>query len=262
MVGNPVESLTLRDVLTRLVPGGVVVAAGWYAAWVAEWQLDPDRTAVLLAVLLASYLVGELLEFVRSRVFPAPWPFVVRVRETFPSDDENPTVGGLRGVGESAIERSPHGESKTEPRSADESNSNDESTDESSGPDAVEQLCQRYHEAYAADDPVDVYDYLLLEYGDAFSRRTVRLQSLYRFWNSTRLAAMVAAPILATTVGGLLRLALLAFAVLVVLSMVAGNVALDWLGETYTALLFKEYRLASGDDVDHNENRAKSDPSS
>jgi|APHM01.1.fsa_nt_gi hypothetical protein len=245
MVGNPVESLTLRDVLTRLV-------AGWYAASVVGWPVELDRTAALLALLLASYLAGELLEFVRSQAFPAPWPFVVRVRRAFPDEDRDSTVGGLRGFYATRVEF----------WSRDELATAHWPDDEPPGHGVVlRRLCRRYHDTYGAADPVDVYDYLLLEHGDEFSERTVRRQSVYRFWNSTRLAVVVAAPIVATTVGGPVQLALLALTILVVFSMLEGNVALDWLGETYTGSLFKEYRLASPN-RDHNEDRAKSDPSS
>ncbi len=73
--GAPIPSLSLRDTLTRVIPGVVVLSPLLISANMTAPSVVPSGTPFYIIVALLSYLIGEIIDQFRAGLFRVPMTF-------------------------------------------------------------------------------------------------------------------------------------------------------------------------------------------
>lgn len=240
----------LHDLLTRLIPGAVLVAPLITAFLLLSQEMYQITSVALILIALASYLLGEIIEHLRSGWFRVPTPFLNYYYELTGNLQKMPwwyrkTIH--------IDERTPgwfpkfwfHPDEKSYPKFWFHS---DVKSDLPTRLDFNFQssMESRYDIELQNVTPRDVYDLLLLDLEAGMSRRTRRHQSLYQFSRNLLIACALSLTLYIVEFFAFrsvfLFIALVALILLLCIIILISRI-LKLVPYFYVEMLFKEYYI-------------------
>lgn len=239
--------ISLSDVLTRIIPGAVLVGPAIIAFSVAEPQYFQNPVIVAGGSLTLAFLSGEFIESLRSRLLPVPWPLRSALQRITEGDRQ------FRGGFQEKLER---WDSRLEDWLFEvgigkyllrEHSEEWIRLEERLNLDFKESLESDLGVELEVATCADIYDLMVHELEPEFSRNTERKRNLYIFNNNLKIVAVLSAvfyTILFYKEGQEAIYAVAAVASLLFLSYSVAVIFLfDSAAEEYSAHLLKQYHL-------------------
>ncbi len=236
--GTPIPSLSFRDTLTRVIPGSVVVSAPIVVAMFTAPHLLPSEPIHYIVLALISYLIGEIIDQIRSGLFRVPNRFRWFIYDHTRDIQDIPRWYRNRVKYQNYLPDIFHIDIDDEL--------------EMQGTVSYE-LDLDFHEDMESElgvdfdhnSPRDIYDMLLIYMDPHFTRRIRRQQSLAIFASNFRLSALGATLVYLyyaiVNIGSLISYISIGMVVLIIIILLSGWSVLNMTQHQYGELLMKEY---------------------
>lgn len=156
---------TLFDLLTRIIPGGILIATSAYISGFSPSDV-PTSPGYIILLLILFYVAGEAIEIVRVRINPVPNYF----RRVLYSETGNKMVLTKR----DRIRVQYLNDNLKVPSIFTRADQN-----------AWDEFRRQFSVDNYFEDVEEIYNLLLVRFGPGFSRRTRRRQATYVFFKNT-----------------------------------------------------------------------------
>lgn len=267
-------TISFHDFLTRILPGAVILGPGIYLFTVNWPTLSENTTAVLITVVLASFLLGEGVELLRSSAFRVPWPLRRYLFETTGQDKHKLTklqYSLLRSsrIGPSTdtvvkvlYGRFPHLRRFIDWFPTQETDTLSERFDFN----FKQSMEQQWGIAFERTSAADVYDLLVLELEATMGRDARRYRSLHAFTSNIRISSIAGVILYGlvyleepSNTGFLYAFSLSAIIAAYSLSF---SIMFERVSTRYLETLFKEYYIKYAEDSGESKHGEVSQPAS
>lgn len=238
-----VGGFSLRDLLTRVIPGLVVIGPFVLGANIALSEIIPTFTGYVILIGLVSYLIGEIIEQYRAGVFRVPLPFRYFIfKETGDID-----IMPLRYRKAVKVQKNLPGWLNIYEHTKEESRLTNQFDF-----DFRKSMESKYGLDFKKNRPREIYDALLIDLGPDLTMRTQRSHSLAMFNTNLKIAVFLAGFIyIGVFIFGdltpLMAFSILSFVLIGVLVIIL-TLFLDSSQHLYIELLLKEYYMKYGEE--------------